>query len=145
MTDKSKTISIKSSVENLEGIRRFISGITRELGFREHAAFEVELALYEACANVIEHAYENESGNDIHIETAADAERLVITITDFGLPFKWDGRSEVNISEMIFTKQDGGLGLHIIEACIDDLKYERVNDKNILKLYKAIPKPENAA
>ncbi|MCP4230654.1 MAG: ATP-binding protein, partial [bacterium] len=60
------------------------------------------------------------------------------TITDNGLPFEWDGRAEVDISEMIFTKRDGGLGLHIIEACIDELKYERINDRNILKLFKSI-------
>ncbi|MCP4231619.1 MAG: ATP-binding protein, partial [bacterium] len=78
MVIEGKSICIESSVENLEEVRQFILDITRELGFEEHAAFEVELALYEACANVIEHAYENESGNDINIEATEDVEKLII-------------------------------------------------------------------
>ena len=55
------------------------------------------------------------------------------------LPFRWNGKTEINISDMIATKQDGGLGLHIIEACIDKLVYYRDDDRNILTLFKNHP------
>lgn len=143
MTATNKTISISSSVENLEEVRRFISEIAEELGFEEHAAFEIELSLYEACANVIEHAYENEAGNNVDIEVDDDGDEMIITVIDNGMPFKWDGKTEINISDMIATKQNGGLGLHIIEACIDRLDYERTGEQNILKLFKKLPKNQD--
>jgi len=139
MSKSNRKISIKSSVENLEEVRRFIAGVAEGFGFEEHAAFELELSLYEACANVIEHAYENETGNTIKIEVDNNGDQMVITVIDEGLPFKWNGISEINISEMIATKQDGGLGLHIIEACIDDYGYERVGNQNVLTMFKNLP------
>jgi len=143
MTTASRIINITSSVESLEDVRRFISGIAKDFSFEEHAAFEIELSLYEACANVIEHAYENETGNTIEIEVGDNGVQMIITVIDDGLPFKWDGKTEINISEMIATKQNGGLGLHIIEACIDKLDYERTDGRNILRLYKNLPDDKN--
>jgi anti-sigma regulatory factor (Ser/Thr protein kinase) len=143
MAATNRTINITSSVENLEEVRLFISEIAEELGFEEHAAFEIELSLYEACANVIEHAYENEAGNNVEIEVDDNGDEMIIIVRDNGLPFRWEGKTEINISDMIATKQNGGLGLHIIEACIDRLDYERSDEQNVLKLFKKLPENQD--
>ncbi len=143
MTTTNRTINITSSIESLEEVRQFISEIAEDLGFEEHAAFEIELSLYEACANVIEHAYENEAGNNVEIEVDDDGDEMIIIVKDNGLPFKWEGKTEINISDMIATKQNGGLGLHIIEACIDRLDYERSDEQNVLKLFKKLPENQD--
>ncbi len=127
---------VKSSVSNLEKVRRWVANIARTLGFDERAAFGVEISVYEACANVIEHAYNNTPGKYIDLKIAATPGKLVVTIRDRGGAFQRSSLKEMDIAKIIETKQVGGLGVHIMEACMDEIIYRREGGRNVLELVK---------
>ena len=130
------SLDVKSSVKTLEDVRNFISGTAAALGFDEHSAFEIEISVYEACANVIEHAYRNDPNGVIGIEVIGDSSKAVITITDDGLRFPPSVDRTIDITRFIETRQDGGLGIYIIEACMDEIRYRRENNTNVLEMVK---------
>jgi len=136
MDEKVYSLYVKSSVKALENVRDFISGTAAALGFDEHSAFEIEISVYEACANVIEHAYRNDPKGVIWIKIVGDSSKAVITITDDGLQFPPNVDRTIDITKFIETRQDGGLGIYIIEACMDEIKYWRENKTNVLEMVK---------
>lgn len=136
MDKKVYNLNVNSSIKALEEVRDFISVAAVALGFDEHCAFEIEISVYEACANVIEHAYRNDPTGVIKINVVGDASKAVITITDNGLRFPPNANRTIDITNFIETRQDGGLGIYIIEACMDEIKYQRENETNVLEMVK---------
>jgi serine/threonine-protein kinase RsbW len=139
MAEREYQFRVKSSVSQLEKVRKWGAYIARALGFDERAVFEVELSIYEACANVIEHAYANNPDNYIDLRITVELDRLVVTIRDEGGVFEPSSLKEKDIAKIIETEQDGGLGMHIIEACMDEILYRRQGNENILELIKYLP------
>lgn len=129
-------LAVKSSVKSLEKVRDFVSRVTSDLKFDEHKAFEIEISVYEACANIIEHAYLNDPNGTIDIKVVGDPAKAVITISDNGQRFPPDIDRKIDITKFIETRQDGGLGIYIIEACMDKTRYRRENSKNVLEMVK---------
>lgn len=140
MTEKEYQFRIRSDVSQLEKVRKWASYIARALGFDERAVFEIELSLYEACANVIEHAYANNPDHYIDLKLTVELDKLVVTIRDEGGSFEPTSLKEKDIAKIIETEQDGGLGMHIIEACMDEILYRRQGRENILELIKYLPR-----
>jgi serine/threonine-protein kinase RsbW len=139
MAEREYQFRVKSAVSQLEKVRKWAAYIARALGFEERAVFEVELSIYEACANVIEHAYANDPDNYIDLKITVELDRLVVTIRDEGGTFEPSSLKEKDIARIIETEQDGGLGMHIIEACMDEILYRRQGNENILELIKYLP------
>ncbi|MCB0275665.1 MAG: ATP-binding protein, partial [Calditrichaeota bacterium] len=52
-------LKLPADSANLDIIRRFVSGIAENMGFSGDDIYEIELAVDEACANVVKHAYAN--------------------------------------------------------------------------------------
>ncbi len=140
MAEREYQFRVKSAVSQLEKVRKWGAYIARALGFEERAVFEVELSIYEACANVIEHAYANDPDKYIDLKITVELDRLVVTIRDEGGTFEPSSLKEKNIAKIIETEQDGGLGMHIIEACMDEILYRRQGNENILELIKYLPR-----
>lgn len=77
----------------LHRIRDFITGIAEESGISEQDLDNIELAVDEACANIIEHGYEaDEPNKDLMIRMEFDSDKLVLTISDQGKHFDPLGR-----------------------------------------------------
>lgn len=140
MAERGYQFRIKSAIPQLEKVRKWASHVARALGFDDRAVFEVELSIYEACANVIEHAYDNNPNNYIDVKLSVELDKLVVTIRDEGGAFEPTSLKEKDIAKIIETEQDGGLGMHIIEACMDEILYRRQGGENILELIKYLPR-----
>jgi serine/threonine-protein kinase RsbW len=136
---------MSSDVANLEKVRLWAAHVARDLGFDERAVFEVEISVYEACANVVEHAYHNARDKFIDLTISVQTDRLVVVIRDEGGVFEPAAMRDKNIPLMIENEQDGGLGLFIIEACMDEILYRRHGGCNTLEMVKYLPTAFTAA
>jgi serine/threonine-protein kinase RsbW len=67
-----------ASFDNLARICEFVTTVSREAGFSEADVYDVELATNEACTNIIEHGYgENSDGK---IECSVEVEDKGVTV-----------------------------------------------------------------
>lgn len=73
--------------ESLAQIAALIRQATQELGLSSLDAYTVEMAVDEACTNIIEHAYGGEGLGEIELEYKIEADSLIITLRDHGKPF----------------------------------------------------------
>ncbi|MEM6384789.1 MAG: ATP-binding protein [Pseudomonadota bacterium] len=96
----------------------------------------IAIVLAEALNNVVEHAFENNEGQDITLLVRARSKSLLFEIRDKGRPMP-KGRAPVGNHPMsefnqFDTLPEGGYGWFLIRELVQDLVYDRQNDENIL-------------
>ena len=101
----------------------------------------INLALEEIVSNVMLYAYPGKSGQVI-VESrkskAESGEQLIFTVTDSGVAFDPTKKEEVDTTLSAEERPIGGLGIHLVRQIMDEVHYERIDDKNILTIIKNI-------
>lgn len=115
--------TFRACLESLETIDEFILQVISDAGMESRAAYAVRLAVDEACANIIEHAYENKGG-EIECLVKDSASALTITLKDWGKPFDPAQIPEPNVKATLEERSQGGLGLYFILKMMDEVKFE---------------------
>ena len=96
----------------------------------------LNLAIEEAATNVIQYAYPNGTFGDLTIDAAITDNALTFILTDKGKPFDPTAKAEVDTSASVEDRPIGGLGIHLVRKIMDSVRYDRIDDKNVLILTK---------
>ena len=94
-------LQVPSSTENLALIREFVSSAAGQAGFDEKDIGKLELAVDEACANVIEHAYGHDVSKEVVVRVRLDDEFLKIDIEDTGNGFDPNTVNQEELEQLI--------------------------------------------
>lgn len=78
-------ISLPARPENVAVVRHVLGGVGDALALHPELLSDVKLAVSEACANAVVHAYPRGKGGLLDLELTANAQRLDIIIRDHGL------------------------------------------------------------
>ncbi len=123
--------------EELHGIREAVEREAQEFGFDPDTAFRLALAVDEACANIIEHAYRDRPGSNFSVEIRTQGDMFVVTLTDSGTGFQPRPLPRLDVRKHIREHHNGGLGLHIINLVMDAIDYDQTPERmNCLRLIK---------
>ena len=80
-------LRVEATLENLREVSQFVRDIGRQLRLTEDALFDIDLAVEEASANIVQHAYRPGQAGDLLLRVETTDDVLRITIIDWGLPF----------------------------------------------------------
>ncbi len=131
--------------ENLQAFRDFIDDACRRAGVEPSAAFDLKLAVDEACSNIIEHGYAGSEPGPIGISFDAQGEQVVVAITDRGHPFDAKAVRAPDLDARWEDRRVGGLGWHLISRSVDRIGYESDPQRgNRLTLVKKVTLTEKA-
>lgn len=140
--EKTFALHVPSSTENLSMIRDFVAKIGAIAGFDEKEVMKLELAVDEACANVIEHAYGMDTTREVKVRALLDDDKVQIEVVDTGKGFDPASMQSKDVDQLIRERRSGGLGLRLIKTLMDDVQYEiKPGEKNELRMVKRIRKP----
>jgi serine/threonine-protein kinase RsbW len=136
-------LHVPSSTENLSMIRDFVGSIGERAGFTKGDLVKLELAVDEACANVIEHAYGSDSTREVTVKATLDTEAVQIRIIDTGRGFDPSAVPQADLETLKRQRKSGGLGMRLIKSVMDEVHYEiGPGQKNELRMTKRLHKPE---
>lgn len=136
------SLKVSGTTENLEVIRDFIHKLAEKCGFGKEAASEIELAVDEACTNVIKHAYNNNKRHMLELSAFLDAEKMEVIITDKGPGFDLAKVPTPDIREYAQKSKSGGLGIHLMRSLMDEVKFSlNPGKKNQVSLIKYLREP----
>jgi len=139
-------LHVPSSTENLAMIRDFVSSIGARAGMEQTEVAKLELAVDEACANVIEHAYGSDATHEVTVKATVDEDAVHIDIVDTGCGFDPAAIEQQKLDQLITTRKSGGLGMRLIQRLMDEVKYEIVpGEKNELRMVKRLHKKDAKA
>ena len=122
-----------AKLESLEGLIRSISDCARAQGFDKKRISEIELATEEALVNIFKYSYPGKPG-EVEIICKLDENRFIIEIIDFGIPFDVTSWPDPDITADRDERKIGGLGVFLIKKMVDEVRYRRENNRNILDL-----------
>lgn len=135
-----KTISVPAFHQNIETICNKVQDSAVEAGFDDRTAYACQLAIGEACENVLNHGYAEEGVGDFVLTVIISQGKLIIELCDSGPPFN----PAVYPMTEDWEEEDppiGGLGLKIIHKVMDKVIYNRRNGLNYLEMHKNDPNP----
>ena len=141
---KKYQLRIPSQTDNLEIIRSFVSRVAEKVGFDEDDVNKIELAIDEACTNVIKHAYKKDPLKPIDIVIQIDYQKLTCIVTDRGKGFDPKIIKMPNMKEYLAELRVGGLGIYLMRTLMDEVDYDiRPGVRNRVKMVKYLLKDEN--
>jgi anti-sigma regulatory factor (Ser/Thr protein kinase) len=113
-------IGFPSSTEYIALIRRVAHWFAERAGFPERDRSRVELAVAEATTNIIRHAYGGDASQTIRLRLRMIEGGIEVVFTDRGA----GAPAAALAGREPGTTEPGGLGLHMMKTCMDDLCYE---------------------
>jgi len=143
------SIQLPGDGSYLAHIREFIVDLARRIGFPEEEIARIEMAVDEACANVVEHAYSADKqwhlqhrDPEIRLAIHATDEQLVIEINDHGQRFDFAAYQPASIQAHAHNMQTGGYGIAIMRQFMDEVTFSSSDATgNTLRLVKYLKKP----
>lgn len=119
----SEKIRVNSKVENLYEICDFVLEMAKKAGYDIRERGKIKVTVYEACLNVIEHAYFSNPEHWIDVRVGYNQEKLIIIIQDWGESFNFDPSKSYDVEQAVKDRRTGGFGLHIIRRSVDEINY----------------------
>jgi len=131
-------LKILSQSENLEIIREFVAKIAAKAGFDENNVNKIELAVDEACANVIKHAYTTQDTFQImNVSIEINLDNITIIVSDQGKGFDIEKIKPLDINKYIAEMRVGGLGIYLMRNLMDKVEFNiNRGQRNEVKMIK---------
>lgn len=131
--DELVTLELPAKAEYVVLGRLALSGMLLKGEFSSDAVADLKLALTEACSNSIRHAYADGEGEIVLGFRVADR-CLVLTVRDEGAGFddSEEGAMAYVPGMSAASLSEGGMGLSIIRAVVDDFVLERLTEGGTL-------------
>jgi len=132
-------LSVPSDTVNLAMIRDFVEDSARRSTIAEPEMQKLTLAVDEACANVIEHAYDNDNTREITVHVWFDDAQIEVDVIDSGSRFDPSSHKPLELQDLVGRK--GGMGIRIMQMATDELLVDTdENGYNRLRLIKRLAK-----
>jgi anti-sigma regulatory factor (Ser/Thr protein kinase) len=134
-------LQVPSTTENLAMIRDFAAHVGAQAGLDERAVANLELAVDEACANVIEHAYGSDVSKEVTVRALFDENAIQIIVEDTGRGFDPTRVPIEDLRTLVAERRTGGLGMQLMKSLMDEVHYEiHPGQKNELRMVKHLRK-----
>lgn len=125
---KDAQASFTNRLQNIYGMHQFVRQAAIEAGFSNVALGDIELAVVEACANIIKHAYREVAEDTAPIELHVDFDwgQLTITLTDWGQPFAPPAGKVAapDVDRMVSEQRRGGMGIFFMQQMMDEVAWD---------------------
>ena len=111
-------------VEAIPPVVEQIMEVIREQGCAEQSEFEIEVSLYEALANAVEHGCRHDPEKVVEVVVACEEHRgMIIMVRDPGPGFDPETVPSPIVGENLYA--DGGRGIFLINQLMDEVRYEK--------------------
>ncbi len=157
MVENKVHLKVPGDTVYLTLVRKVIVDLATQMEFPEDDVAKIEIAVDQACTNVIKHSYVEEKDIELHgryhsrreedIERPIDlimhidGDKILVTIIDQGKGFDLGSAEIPSLDEYLASMKMGGLGVYVIKTFMDEVSYSRKPEAgNILKMVKYLPR-----
>jgi anti-sigma regulatory factor (Ser/Thr protein kinase) len=145
MTEGKLSFEISNDLSQLKTLSENLEEYGMSIGLTQKTIFQMNLALDELVTNIITYGYTDDAQHWIQISISLKDGVLTIRIEDDGVFFNPVQARKPNTGCPIEEREIGGLGIHFMKHCVDEMVYERCGNKNILTLKKSLEEIEESS
>ena len=119
-------LSFPAKADYLLLARLALGGVVRDLSIGPELLADLRLAVTEACGNAVRHAYSDGGDGMVEVAFVVNEDRLEMIVADSGagLALPVIERLLEAEPEPVAEPVDGGMGIAIIRAIVDELEVE---------------------
>lgn len=131
------TKTFPGNYQSLSEISKFVVEAAQEAGLDEQEIYEVDLAVDEACCNIIDHAYGGENLGEMQCSVDVGENTLTVVLKDRGRPFD-PSRVPLPVYDVpIEQLKRRGVGFFLMHKVMDELHFETSSENgNTLVMVK---------
>jgi serine/threonine-protein kinase RsbW len=132
--NKVHRLTIAGRFDQLERVCQLIAHVASEAGLGEEECGRCQLAVDEACTNIIEHGYGGEDRGTIELTCQVREGELVITVQDHAQQFDPTEVPPPKLNAPLDEIKVGGLGIYLMRQVMDavEFTYEAGGNKLVL-------------
>ncbi len=134
---KEDSKEFKANTKELNNVISYLDDYLNENNISKKIVNQLELVIEELFVNICNYAYEGKSGY-FKITLENNDNKIIITLEDEGIKFNPLEKEEPDTTLSIEERNVGGLGILLAKKNLDNIKYKREDNKNILILEKII-------
>jgi len=139
-------LTVKGVYSNLSKIGDFVERFAVQIGLDLRSIYAVQMAVDEACSNIIEHGYGGEGKGEIYLQCQQLEDGIKVIIQDRAKPFDPEAVPMPNVEAPLEERSEGGLGLFLMHRLMDEVRFEfgggNKRDTNTLVMIKRSKKHE---
>jgi len=126
-------LCMSAKLESLGRLIGSLSNCAKAQGFEQGKISSMELAAEEALVNIFRYAYPEAPG-DVEMICKLEGDRFTIEIIDSGISFDVTAMPDPKVAGGVYDREPGGLGIFLMQKVMNEVRYRRENDRNILTL-----------
>jgi serine/threonine-protein kinase RsbW len=128
-------------LESLHDFREFLKKHCQNVpGISDEILYDIQLAVDEACTNIITHGYKDMDPGSIILDLEVGPSQLIVRLTDFGHSFEPGSAPLPDVNAPIEEREMGGFGLFFIQQSVDRMDYRVTEDGNTMTFTKYLAK-----
>ena len=126
----------RSDPDQLRNIRDTIRAVLQKNNCPGQFIDDLVLAVNEACANIMQHAYKGKCTGEIILAILREQDEITVRLTDFAEPVDTSACKSRQLDEL----RPGGLGVHFMNELMDDVRFLETDAGvgNLLQMKKKI-------
>ncbi len=125
-------LTIPAKAEYVVLCRLALSGLGRVRALEPALLADLKLALTEACSNAVRHAYNEQRSGEVEVRYELHHDKLSVEVVDEGIGFD----PEAAVAGADDELDEGGLGISIIRAIVDELDIKSTGSGSSLRFTK---------
>jgi anti-sigma regulatory factor (Ser/Thr protein kinase) len=128
--------TIRNRREEFTRVVEAVDRIAAEHHLDADVVGDIQIALDEILANIVDYAYTDAAEHEIRIRLTVLDNAIEATIEDDGVPFNPLESTAPDTSAPLRERRIGGVGLHFVKNLMSEVSYNRVGGHNQLVLRK---------
>ena len=116
-------------LDMLDELRSFVESASRFSGLVSDDIFAFKLAVDELCTNIIQYGFEEDKPGLLTLFFDIEDEKARLIIRDDGKFFSPQQAQSPDIEAEWNERELGGLGIHFVKELMDNVTYNRIDDK----------------
>jgi sigma-B regulation protein RsbU (phosphoserine phosphatase) len=130
---------IEPDFQEIERVNCSLSRFAEENGIPNGVSAKVCIAIDDLVNNIIAYGLDEKVKHSIGIEFRYSEKQLIIEIIDGGMPFNPFESLNADTTSSVEEREIGGLGRLLVKELMDDVSYQRLKEKNVVRLLMNMP------
>ena len=133
-------LTLKNDLSELSRIAEEIESHGESRGWPTKWVLNLNLSLDELITNTVSYGYQDADEHEIRVMLAERNGSLVVVVEDDGIAFDpFTAAPAPDLDADVEDRPIGGLGVYFVKTLMDEVAYERVENRNRITLIQRTP------
>jgi serine/threonine-protein kinase RsbW len=131
-------IALENRIARIPDALLEIERFLEKQGINASAKFDFAISIEEVLTNIVSYAYKDSARHEISVSLTVEPSAVICVLIDDGVPFNPLDIPPPDLDAALEDREVGGLGIHFVRNMMQDVVYNRHDDRNILRLSRTV-------